>query len=66
VPKTTEVVAITGSEDDNTFPALAQDYVARLEARGLPARFVPVEGAGHGFSALADAARRAAGELLGK
>jgi pimeloyl-ACP methyl ester carboxylesterase len=59
VPTTTEVVAITGSVDDNTFPALAQDYVAALARRGVPARFVAVAGAGHGFSGLAPATKEA-------
>jgi pimeloyl-ACP methyl ester carboxylesterase len=60
VPKTTEVVAITGTLDDNTFPALAEDYVERLARRGIPARFVDVAGAGHGFSGVAAATRQAA------
>jgi dipeptidyl aminopeptidase/acylaminoacyl peptidase len=60
VPKTTEVVAITGTLDDNTFPALAEDYVERLARRGIPARFVAVAGAGHGFSGVAAATRQAA------
>ena len=63
VPLTTEVVAITGSKDGNTFPALAEDYVARLKARGVPATFVGVEGAGHGLSGLAATARRTAEDL---
>ena len=60
VPTTTEVVVITGTADDNTFPAQAEDYVARLARRGLPARFVAVAGAGHGFSGVAAATRLAA------
>jgi hypothetical protein len=64
VPTTVEVVAITGGADDNTFPALAQDYVIGLAARGVPARFVAVDGAGHGFSALAAATRTAVGEMI--
>ena len=60
VPTATEVVAITGTADDNTFPALAEDYVARLARRGIPARFVAVAGAGHGFSGVAAATRQAA------
>jgi pimeloyl-ACP methyl ester carboxylesterase len=64
VPTTTEVVAITGTADDNTFPALAEDYAARLAARGVPARFVPVRGAGHGFSGVAAATKAAVDGLL--
>ena len=66
VPRTTGVVAITGSDDGNTFPALAKDYVARLAARGVPARFVAVESAGHGFSGVAEATKRAAEEMIDK
>ncbi len=66
VPKTTEVVALTGANDENTFPALAEDYVARLARRGIDARFVAVAGAGHGFSGMAAATREAVEELVGK
>jgi pimeloyl-ACP methyl ester carboxylesterase len=66
VPTTTELIAITGTGDANTFPALAQDYVARLTARGVPARFVAVEGAGHGFSGVAAATRAAVDDLIGR
>jgi pimeloyl-ACP methyl ester carboxylesterase len=59
VPTATEVVAITGSSDENTFPALAEDFVAALARRGVPARFIPVAGTGHGFSGLATATRAA-------
>jgi len=63
VPTTTEVVVITGTADDNTFPAQAEDYAARLARRGIPARFVAVTGAGHGFSGVA-AATRVAAEMM--
>jgi pimeloyl-ACP methyl ester carboxylesterase len=66
VPKTTEVVAITGTADGNTFPALAEDYAAALARRGVPARFVAVEGAGHGFSGVAAAARAALQDLIAR
>ena len=49
VPKSTQVVAITGSADDNTFPAMARDYVAKLAARGVNARFESVS-SGHDFN----------------
>jgi predicted esterase len=62
VPTTTTVIAITGTDDDNTRPALAQDYVAQLAKRGVPASFEAAKGAGHGFnqelSAVAAAAIR--------
>jgi pimeloyl-ACP methyl ester carboxylesterase len=66
VPKTTEVVAITGANDENTFPALAEDYVARLARRGVDARFVAVAGAGHGFSGMAAATKEVLKEIIAK
>ena len=66
VPTTTAVVALTGTADDNTFPTLAEDYATALARRGVPARFVAVAGAGHGFSGLAAAAKEAVQELLGR
>jgi pimeloyl-ACP methyl ester carboxylesterase len=50
VPTATTVIAITGTNDDNTKPSLAQDYVAQLAKRGVPAMFEPVTGAGHSFN----------------
>jgi len=47
VPPSARVVAITGAADDNTHPSLARDYVATLTSRGVSARFVSVQGAGH-------------------
>lgn len=41
------VLALTGSLDDTTAPELGRDYVTRLAARGVDARFVPVPGMGH-------------------
>lgn len=46
------MIALTGTEDDNTIPSLAQAYVAQLQARGVPAEFRTLEGAGHNFSGL--------------
>ncbi|GIT91302.1 hypothetical protein JANAI62_17580 [Jannaschia pagri] len=59
VPSGTSIVAITGARDDNTVPALARDYVAKAQARGLTARYQEVSGAGHGFNGLAGAVRQA-------
>jgi dienelactone hydrolase len=59
----TRVIAITGTADTNTFPALAEDYVARLTGRGIDARFLAVEGAGHGFSGLAAATAKVVADL---
>jgi pimeloyl-ACP methyl ester carboxylesterase len=47
VPAGTRLVALTGADDDNTRPELAERYVARLFARGVQARAVTVPGAGH-------------------
>lgn len=65
VPTASRIVAITGANDDNTAPQLAQDYVAALTKRGVKASFVSVAGAGHGFSrSLQEAAASALGEML--
>jgi pimeloyl-ACP methyl ester carboxylesterase len=64
VAPTTQVVAITGTADDNTTPQLARDYAARLAARGVPARFVAVEDAGHGFSGVRAATEAAVNEIV--
>lgn len=66
VPPTTEVVAITGEKDANTAPELARDYVTALKKRGARARFVSVDGAGHGFSGVAEATAKVVNELSGK
>lgn len=49
IPGGTPIVAVTGQADDNTRPELATDYVAKAQARGLPAK-VQLVGGGHGFS----------------
>ena len=41
------VIALTGSEDGTTVPALAQTWVGRLQARGIAAEFQLVPAAGH-------------------
>ena len=43
----TRIIAITGADDPNTKPWLAEDYVALLGKRGVDARFVAVAGADH-------------------
>jgi len=62
----TRIIAITGTSDDNTSMVLAQDYVAAATARGLPAVFVPVRGAGHGFDRLAPTAAKITKQELNK
>jgi pimeloyl-ACP methyl ester carboxylesterase len=64
VKRATQVVAITGTDDDNTKPQLARDYAARLAARGVRARFEPVDGVGHGFSGLRAATEVAINEIV--
>jgi pimeloyl-ACP methyl ester carboxylesterase len=47
IPAGTRIIAITGGGDSNTQPIIAIDYVKRLTARGLDARYVEVPGASH-------------------
>ncbi|RKT32094.1 alpha/beta fold hydrolase [Roseovarius halotolerans] len=48
----TRIIAAVGTSDNNTFPQLSQAYIDATRARGLPAGFVPVKGAGHSFKGL--------------
>ncbi|MGO4283693.1 hypothetical protein [Bosea sp. TAB14] len=48
IPAGTPIVTVTGQADDNTRPELAADYVAKVQARGLPAR-AQIVGGGHNF-----------------
>jgi pimeloyl-ACP methyl ester carboxylesterase len=64
VPRGTRVVVIAGESDMNTFPAQASGYVGALQRRGIDARFVQVEGAGHGLSGLGAAATQAVEEFI--
>ena len=62
----TKIVALTGSEDNNTRPSNCRDYVTRANKRGLDAKFVLVPGAGHTYyPRLADATLTSVAELLG-
>ncbi len=63
VPRETRVIVIAGSTDTNTFPAQAEDYARALRRRGVDARFVPVDGAGHALSGFRDATMQAVEEL---
>ncbi|MEO0664426.1 MAG: prolyl oligopeptidase family serine peptidase [Pseudomonadota bacterium] len=49
VPASTRVIALTGANDDNTFSALAEDYVAALSARGIDASFNEVASGEHNY-----------------
>ena len=64
VAHATRVRAITGTNDDNTFPVLAQQYVDALVARGLDAAFMPVAGAGHNSVTRAPEVAAAIAELV--
>ena len=60
------IVAITGSEDGNTFPRLAKDYIGAARDRGLQAEFVEVAGADHGLARpLREAVAQAFHEMSG-
>jgi len=41
------VIALTGAEDDNMWPGLAEAYVGNVKSAGTPARFVKTSGANH-------------------
>lgn len=45
-PKT-RVIALTGANDTNTWPGLAEAYVAKAKAGGTPAAFSSIPGADH-------------------
>ena len=64
VPRGARVAVIAGDGDGNTFPAQAEDYVKRLARRGVDARFILVEGAGHGLTGLGTATVKAVDEFV--
>jgi len=64
VPRDVSVVAIAGGADTNTFPAQAEGYVTRLQRRGIDAKLIAVEGAGHGLSGLGAATMKAVDEII--
>ncbi len=47
IPTSAKVIAITGSNDSNTQPVIAREYVETLKARGLDASFIDVPGTSH-------------------
>jgi pimeloyl-ACP methyl ester carboxylesterase len=59
------VVALTGERDDNTGPDLARRYVAKLQARGVDARFERVAGETHNGAFRSPAVLEAVRGLLG-
>ncbi|WP_299354023.1 alpha/beta hydrolase [uncultured Shimia sp.] len=58
IAKGTRITLVVGTNDSNTFPDLSKDYVAAAKARGLSAQYVPVNGAGHGFSGTQSTVRK--------
>ncbi|MBO9535063.1 alpha/beta fold hydrolase [Herbaspirillum sp.] len=46
----TLIVAMTGTDDSNTYPAVAKAYVDKVKARGIDIGFVPIDGADHNSS----------------
>ena len=52
VPTTIRVIAMTGENDTNTFPVLANNYIHALQQRWLEARFIAVPRANHNFRTL--------------
>jgi pimeloyl-ACP methyl ester carboxylesterase len=47
IPAATKVVALTGTKDGTTTPALAEDYIKKLSARGNDAIFLSIPETGH-------------------
>jgi pimeloyl-ACP methyl ester carboxylesterase len=47
VPRATEIVGITGRNDGNTPPVLAEAYTSSLQKRNIKAKLVIADGAGH-------------------
>lgn len=58
------VIALTGSNDDNTSPALARDYVEALQTRHVRAEFRLVDNENHNSVLRSAAVFRAIRELL--
>jgi predicted esterase len=59
LPNNGRIVAVTGANDDNTAPSLAEDYISKLKAKGVSATVQIVSG-GHDFNgALASSSVRA-------
>jgi pimeloyl-ACP methyl ester carboxylesterase len=59
-----KVVALTGSQDDNTSPELARTFVAALKTRGVDAAFELVPGATHNSAFSSPEVAHAIGVLL--
>ncbi|WP_146345904.1 alpha/beta hydrolase family protein [Phaeobacter marinintestinus] len=56
VSPNTKLIAATGSEDSNTLPTFAKDYVKKAKAKGLNATYIELPGGNHGFRTIQDQA----------
>jgi pimeloyl-ACP methyl ester carboxylesterase len=65
IPAGTEIIAVTGGNDDNTAPELAKGYVEQAKARGIKAEFIGVLGVTHNGSARSQEFKDAVGRLIG-
>jgi fermentation-respiration switch protein FrsA (DUF1100 family) len=52
IARSTRIFAVVGDKDTNTYPEFSEAFVTAAKARGLPAAYVPVKGASHGFDGL--------------
>ena len=64
VSTASQVIALTGSKDDNTQPDLARGYVNALQARGVDARFALVPDEGHNSAFRSPQVTKALADLL--
>ena len=53
IPPKTRIIAVTGSRDDTNPASICRPYISRLKERGLSARLDIVQGAKHGYTAMA-------------
>lgn len=65
-PASAHVIALTGTNDDNTGPELAKVYVAALGAHGIDATFAPIPGATHNSAFRSAEVTDAIAKLLGR
>jgi pimeloyl-ACP methyl ester carboxylesterase len=47
IPASTPVIAVTGSQDDNTLPEFARRWVEHAASKGAKSRFEEVAGRNH-------------------
>lgn len=52
IARGTRILAVVGDKDTNTLPEFSEAFVDAAKARGLPAAYVLVKGASHGFDRL--------------